>query len=98
STTPTRFPYTTLFRSSVRRASCKLALHLDLDAVQDRLRQLNHRGPPVHSAALQTAEGLGFRPAVAFHEHTLGPFDSLAILQVLRSEEHTSELQSPDHL
>src|SRR5256885_12210642 len=68
----TLFPYTTLFRSRLRRAARALAAHAPRGA------------PPVagHRAAARSAVALhGFAGAFA-----------------LRSEEHTSELQSPCNL
>ena len=59
------------------------ALQLHLDAVEHSLGQLDHRGPPVHGRALEAAEGLGLAPAVPLHQHALGAFDHLAVLQGL---------------
>src|SRR5207244_9605104 len=40
----------------------------------------------------------GFLGTLGFVGGTLGGFVGIYVFQTLRSEEHTSELQSPDHL
>src|SRR5207244_12772238 len=93
---PTLFPYTTLFRSLIDEAAGKDA--------EERLRI---RGPDARGrlragdlphAAVERVEGF-----MIGHEHD-GRRDERArdlrerVRQHFRSEEHTSELQSPDHL
>src|SRR5207244_13356544 len=90
----TLFPYTTLFRS--RLPTLMLANKADrisdLDAELQAFRELTNLRYPVLAVSATTGRGLG----------ELGPwlFRSLGIVRVYtkRSEEHTSELQSPDHL
>src|SRR5207244_13642702 len=90
------FPYTTLFRSLSRRAGPDLS---------DRVR-LRRRQPPrrpdlrvVRSAdpiSLTMATNLDLAHATA--SASLAPKLTAAEEAAKRSEEHTSELQSPDHL
>src|SRR5207244_5086112 len=92
------FPYTTLFRSVTGDAFVQCLLEL-LDAggdgglgvhQPDDLQRVAH----LDLAALDTPGGDG---AAAFdREHVLDGHEERLI--DLRSEEHTSELQSPDHL
>src|SRR5256885_13259080 len=83
----TLFPYTTLFRSD---------LHDRLDALEAVL--------PGHDEAQRRAVLVGQDPAVEpdHHEgervHRLVDPQSLDVRPVERSEEHTSELQSPCNL
>src|SRR5207244_12323104 len=81
------FPYTTLFRSA------RLLHRRELQGVQDEVR-----GPPETGRHLGAGPGQG--PDRAIHHRT-----DLQLRFLLfpdrgagRSEEHTSELQSPDHL
>src|SRR5207244_13568002 len=98
-TTPTRtcsvtlFPYTTLFRS--KRGGVGSAL----------MRELHARLPPGRQYVLFVAEAN--TDAQAFYQrHGLvverkvegGGHLAIGIKVDVRSEEHTSELQSPDHL
>src|SRR5207244_12916193 len=83
----TLFPYTTLFRSSplVGRTGELLLLRQALDRV------VRERG--CHLFTLLGPAGIGKTRLV--EEFLSGLGDEAT---VLRSEEHTSELQSPDHL
>src|SRR5690348_17646462 len=78
----TLFPYTTLFRSSIRLRECGT---LVLDAV-DIARMLAGKIRPKKNSPIvgrsDSPQGLGPRPRSGD----------------VRSEEHTSELQSPVHL
>src|SRR2546429_6847033 len=82
----TLFPYTTLFRSdrgqSGRRDSPGLLQGESLRNVANALRR--------HSDVLGVEAAVGVIPAVGI--------DLVADLEALRSEEHTSELQSRLHL
>src|SRR5258708_26837596 len=78
----TLFPYTTLFRS-------RISLRDD-DAAQRGLILARNVLPG--GFAFVVAK-IYFATLVARHQE-----DSPAVLRHLRSEEHTSELQSPDHL
>src|SRR5256885_6372884 len=83
----TLFPYTTLFRSA-RRLGALLALPC-FELVRALVRMLCVSGPrrlPIRGLALR-----GWTAAVA-------SAIALLTLRVLRSEEHTSELQSPCNL
>src|SRR5947208_5829205 len=86
---PTLFPYTTLFRS------CRLvALKVKPASVTEpeRVRSMVWISPPLTTTpslpAKETLRLLPFQLSVPLPEKTYW----------LRSEEHTSELQSPDHL
>src|SRR5207244_11151850 len=94
----TSFPYTTLFRSP--EAAAELGVKMGtvssrLTRARQRLqRQLARRGIELSAllAALFIAENAGKAAVPAALAH-------LTIRSgLLRSEEHTSELQSPDHL
>src|SRR5207244_11336948 len=91
---PTLLPYTTLFRS-----------HLQCIAVGDTRRTRNSRGIQL----LKVIDCLGNRAGLNAGDRARGNQravagldvvvqDLVGIEPVLRSEEHTSELQSPDHL
>ena len=45
--------------------------------------QFDHGSSAIHSSTLQTPESFRFGPAVALHQHSLGSFDNLAVLQSL---------------
>src|SRR5947208_9768870 len=78
----TLFPYTTLFRSSFRQDKVR---HIEADPFL-------LSGVPVNVAALSIGRGLF---GVAFPGESPG---QPRFFGPRRSEEHTSELQSPDHL
>src|SRR5258708_25031932 len=78
----TLFPYTTLFRSGLRRSGDDMPRDGCLVAgMIDRGKPLPRAVGPV------IAEPGPSAACVLLHDETVG-----------RSEEHTSELQSPDHL
>src|SRR5207244_13017182 len=82
--TSTLFPYTTLFRSNSRAsASVKTAV-------------LNPM--PIASDAMATMVNPGLRSSQRSAKRTSAATDSIKAADYRRSEEHTSELQSPDHL
>src|SRR5258708_10995203 len=82
----TLFPYTTLFRSNT--PSGKVARE---DEVKIRSTATANRIPIITTLRAARASLDGIR---ALKEHGL----NVKPLQEWRSEEHTSELQSPDHL
>src|SRR5438552_6012264 len=86
---PTLFPYTTLFRSRHEGRLAEGRRHRQ----GHRPRQTRRRHPgevaPVRGRVADAAEG----QAAAERDRRLREVDSRR-----RSEEHTSELQSPDHL
>src|SRR5258708_15045802 len=78
----TLFPYTTLFRSRKASGGSK-------------------RGPSVAVNRPRTARNIGFRSRRTMFANQLDALVASMIaswLVLSRSEEHTSELQSPDHL
>src|SRR5947208_8981989 len=82
----TLFPYTTLFRSSPTTNS---------------VRRVLPREPPGRNSATTArmiSHCLGLVSCASSTSTWLMPASSLYSTHVLRSEEHTSELQSPDHL
>src|SRR5256885_12278635 len=86
----TLFPYTTLFRSGLptRKTSCRLpSLHEAHENLVRRYRKLAH----AHAAGVE--DGVGERAHRRNDGGLADADDGLA-----RSEEHTSELQSPCHL
>src|SRR5207244_11018330 len=95
---PTHFPYTTLFRSLLMLPQCAYAA--DEEWVLDQSTLTYHVSHPLHQT-----EGVSHatRGKGVCHE---GQCDFLIAVPVKsfdsgdsnRSEEHTSELQSPDHL
>src|SRR5438876_8781713 len=83
---PTLFPYTTLFRSRARHA-------VERDDLFARPRAPHHdRGPP----QLRKIEGV--ERLVQLEQDVVGGIDDVVDRTLTRSEEHTSELQSPVHL
>src|SRR5207244_6655130 len=94
--TPTHFPYTTLFRSPVHpRSGNKTLCCSPCEDILDK-----GRGSAVYLESRDVLENRkrthfgdqAVRDGFAGTELVVCAFDSL------RSEEHTSELQSPDHL
>src|SRR5207302_8101797 len=88
----TLFPYTTLFRSDVRMPG------MSGIELQDRLTA-SHDGVPIifisaHADEESRARALA-SGAIAF---LVKPFSDEALLDAIRSEEHTSELQSRENL
>src|SRR5947208_10796840 len=84
----TLFPYTTLFRSCVRD-------HLPELIVKERVQRLVITCPAHFagvSARVEDEVTVAVMVGEAEHRHVVCPH------HLLRSEEHTSELQSPDHL
>src|SRR5258708_34530873 len=90
----TLFPYTTLFRS------------LFAEAGADIITIHEEAGPHLHRS-LQHIKSLGKKAGVALNpstpvdglEYVMDMVDLILVMTVNpRSEEHTSELQSPDHL
>src|SRR5438552_7368037 len=79
----TLFPYPTLFRSQSRRKAVTQSHGATADAVRHARRAASDR----HGSTLAARFALGSSGGVRCRSPT-GP----------RSEEHTSELQSPDHL
>src|SRR5207244_6128755 len=92
---PTLFPYTTLFRSR-RRETFRLGdcpRGVDQADVAERLREVaEHLARAWLDFLGEQADVVGERDRLL--EDASGAVD----LTGLRSEEHTSELQSPDHL
>src|SRR5690348_18215557 len=84
---PTLFPYTTLFRSALRRVE-SLRPAVDLHRGVELLARLDHN--VVVELGLGSAP-TGQEPSRAMAEH-------VDVWARDRSEEHTSELQSPVHL
>src|SRR5207244_7972989 len=86
-TTRTRFPYTTLFRSPAVRARDRVRAPRPPAgrAVAPAWRRRHHLR--VQLSARGARLGLGPRARLRRHDRVEA-----------RSEEHTSELQSPDHL
>src|SRR5690348_17964110 len=79
----TLFPYTTLFRSNFAIVGGQIAYSLQLN-IDDPLHSLGIYIPR-HDVSYQSA----LDPSAAFTSNTI---------YASRSEEHTSELQSPVHL
>src|SRR3546814_2697670 len=103
--TDTLFPYTTLFRSASAHvhfkpqlagtaAQHRFHLRIALKAFRHARHFLAHALPARHVAGAIKAVALLFQPLPAFHE----PFSAQVRIgphaRFLRSEEHTSELQS----
>src|SRR3546814_4078612 len=81
--TDTRFPYTTLFRSVRGQRAPDVGVGRARHRLEGRLRQQDHPGDAV--AALERT---------VLDERRLQPVERVAVGEALRSEEHTSELQS----
>src|SRR5690606_41755134 len=82
----TPFPYTTLFRSKVRRAGQNALLVLQICLGH---RDRAGRGGVISRAGLQQADDLAATRTGALDD---------GVDPLLRSEEHTSELQSRENL
>src|SRR5437588_3005368 len=63
------------------RSARPLPLHGD--AVENVLGDLDHGDAAAHRGPLHLPEGLRLSPAVALHQHALGPLDNLTVLQRL---------------
>src|SRR5258708_28407237 len=81
----TLFPYTTLFRSRPRVGGAEHAAQLRADAEHREIVGVDQR----------RLDPLGL---VGLREVRADRPDPGDVLEQVRSEEHTSELQSPDHL
>src|SRR5207244_7442271 len=96
SPTAALFPYTTLFRS-MRRAFVPFDQH-QIDrgklAEERTQRQLRFRPQLMHERKAPT----GGHQHLGRAGHPMGMRILAGLIDVERSEEHTSELQSPDHL
>src|SRR3546814_7014238 len=77
--TDTPFPYTTLFRS--HEVGIEPAEHRDV-------------APREADLLLRLAQGAGFGVGIAGVDAAAGKADLAAVVRQVRSEEHTSELQS----
>src|SRR5207244_12166147 len=84
---PSLFPYTTLFRSRPDLAQCK-------DAKPGQL----HPALPGPAAAWRRAGFVVHRNRASIVRSSSAPEEERHVASHVRSEEHTSELQSPDHL
>src|SRR5947208_10639999 len=84
----TLFPYTTLFRSLVPHA--EFLLETDGLSAFEFIDLISKVGAHYHTSGQYILARDAFRHALKTCENTFDPGH--------RSEEHTSELQSPDHL
>src|SRR5207244_12455273 len=90
------FPYTTLFRSLVLAAQQLVVISQFVAVVAQDLGDVKRRqhrpgiGAEIEDAIRRRRRGDAVDERVATERLDVGP--------ELRSEEHTSELQSPDHL
>src|SRR3546814_7283229 len=91
--TDTLFPYTTLFRSDHRRGRIGGRHHVQQDG-RFGAEGTHHRNPPGKLATQQVAEHVGRRNALIARIQRIGVRLCENRLDVDRSEEHTSELQS----
>src|SRR5207244_13034443 len=93
----TPFPYTTRFRSVTQRPEVRVRLGLDAD-----LRGLPEHARDPRVRVLRVEDGivraLLLRELEIELEMTVGLAGQEEEARGVRSEEHTSELQSPDHL
>src|SRR3989454_11595448 len=90
----TLFPYTTLFRSHLPRGGERLDLLHRGGVGSEPVAPVNHQDPL--GDALEVHRPVERRVAAAHEEHTLPGEDPA--FEDARSEEHTSELQSPCNL
>src|SRR5258708_25802325 len=81
----TLFPYTTLFRSQRRASGDQRQIHARLRGAQDLHRLVDRIDLPLARRASLVRQAAERAAGIPWHE-------------TARSEEHTSELQSPDHL
>src|SRR5207244_10788297 len=92
---PTLFPYTTLFRSLTQQQEVAGVTALVERDGEPRRRGVAEERPDVHRAV----EDRQVRVVVREDPAVVAPLRLRRDqLRELRSEEHTSELQSPDHL
>src|SRR5258708_14653993 len=82
----TPFPYPTLFRSDLRERT---------KTIYDGLQVLAHAAGaiPARKNLVMFSTGFGWITPGPFRQYQPKPVENIT-----RSEEHTSELQSPDHL
>src|SRR5258708_37307896 len=90
----TLFPYTTLFRSLGRAVALERDGRLNPGELGEPLRELE-RVPAFHD---HVRIGVGPTEELVAHVTPDYPGAHAQLGRRLRSEEHTSELQSPDHL
>src|SRR5207253_6756257 len=95
--TPTCFPYTTLFRS-LRSASVALTQTLSLDAVLQTLLDCLGQLVPYDTANVMLLQGDSQLVAAVRAGRGYERWGDLNLVKAVRSEEHTSELQSRGHL
>src|SRR5256885_11202887 len=89
----TLFPYTTLFRSWIERSSALGEIGLDFHWVKER----GHY--PAQKKVLEYFLAAAREQRKVVNLHTKGgERETLDLLERYRSEEHTSELQSPCNL
>src|SRR5207244_12749057 len=87
---PTLFPYTTLFRSETPlKAERQCEIVLGGDAMIAQCELIGKLGPRRKPGAYGVLQANADRHCPQF---------LIAPMSPIRSEEHTSELQSPDHL
>src|SRR5205814_2853525 len=95
--TSTLFPYTTLFRSLLRKADSQLDFDLELakkQSTDNPVFYVQYAHARIASVLRQAADA-----GVALaREPDLSPLGDAEIEPLRRSEEHTSELQSLRHL
>src|SRR5207244_7211223 len=96
SPTATSFPYTTLFRSpidlSVDASPWEFPKLCPL-SFRERVPKSGRESPPAHFRIVRTVRLARYFPRRRVYSSPARKFRPFA-----RSEEHTSELQSPDHL
>src|SRR5258708_25208066 len=78
----TLFPYTTLFRSTYFQTGMGITTRIAMDLHKEKARKANHAASAISNMMVKKLTDM--RPDFA--------------VKYDRSEEHTSELQSPDHL
>src|SRR5207244_6716819 len=84
------FPYTTLFRS--------MAVDRDLRSAEETVSMVEQEGGECVAFEADVTKEATLAAAIAAAQKRWGCIDILHYNVGVRSEEHTSELQSPDHL
>src|SRR5207244_13370189 len=96
--TSTLFPYTTLFRSNFVRSGIGGNRPSGENGADRRKIQEQYRAVWGEEFTRRHGRAIGFLELTSLLEKVSYPLILLFLVIFSRSEEHTSELQSPDHL
>src|SRR5205823_13442605 len=92
------FPYTTLFRSRVFPRREERILSIGFSLLLRAVANIAHKNPAELAPILQHHGDLGAGAEEILRQHPVNPSLGLPEIAAVRSEEHTSELQSLAYL